>query len=440
VLESNRDITGRKQFVQRLSTERAVTLVLSESSTLEEAMGRILQAIGEGLEWELGRFWIVNEKRQIIECLESWHPPAGNFSGREPTLPFRRGVGLPGKVWATEDPAWISDVDKDPEFLRGSIAVKESLHGAFAFPIKLHNEVLGVIEFFSLEIREPDEDLLKTVQAMGDEIGQFVERMRAEAALRHSEDNLRRQAQELEQQLVASGRLVAIGELTASMAHEFNNPLGIIIGFAQGLLEDMDPPDPNYHHIEIIAEEAQRCEKILKELLEFGRPKSADFTLTDIKEVIEKTLDLVSSRTTKSQVETISQIVGTLPQIHADAQQLQQVLLNLCLNAVDAMPRGGRLTVGAAANSADQLVITVTDTGYGIDADALPKIFQPFFTAKKRRGLGLGLPICDRIIKAHGGRIDVESQPGRGAIFTIHLPLNQKSTERTDADRELLAS
>jgi len=440
VLESNRDITGRKQFVQRLSTERAVTLVLAESSTLEEAMGRILQAIGEGLEWELGRFWIVNEKRQIIECLESWHPPAGNFSGREPTLPFGRGAGLPGKVWATEEPAWVPDVDKDPEFLRGSIAVKESLHGAFAFPIKLHNEVLGVIEFFSLEIREPDEDLLKTVQAMGDEIGQFVERMRAEAALRHSEDNLRRQAQELEQQLVASGRLVAMGELTASMAHEFNNPLGIIIGFAQGLLEDMEPPDPNYHHIEIIAEEAQRCERILKELLEFGRPKSADFTVTDVKEVIEKTLDLVSSRATKSNVETLSQIVGTLPQIHADAQQLQQVLLNLCLNAVDAMPRGGRLTVGAAANSADQLVITVTDTGYGIDADALPKIFQPFFTAKKRRGLGLGLPISDRIIKTHGGRIDVESQPGRGAIFTIHLPLNQKSTERTDADRELLAS
>ena len=440
VLESNRDITGRKQFVQRLSTERAVTLVLSESSTLEEAMGRILQAIGEGLEWELGRFWIVNEKRQIIECLESWQSPPGNFSGREPTLPFGRGAGLPGKVWATEEPAWIPDVDKDREFLRGSIAGKESLHGAFAFPIKLHNEVLGVIEFFSLEIREPDEDLLKTVQAMGDEIGQFVERMRAEAALRHSEDNLRRQAQELEQQLVASGRLVAMGELTASMAHEFNNPLGIIIGFAQGLLEDMEPPDPNYHHIEIIAEEAQRCERILKELLEFGRPKNADFTVTDVKEVIEKTLDLVSSRATKSKVETINQIVGTLPQLHADAQQLQQVLLNLCLNAVDAMPRGGRLTVGAAANSADQLVITVTDTGFGIDADALPKIFQPFFTAKKRRGLGLGLPICDRIIKTHGGTIVVESQPGRGAIFTVHLPLHEKSTERKEADRELVAS
>jgi len=440
VLESNRDNTGRKQFVQRLSTEHAVTLILSEASTLDEAMGRILQTIGAGLGWEIGGFWIVRENRQIIECLESWHTPAGNFSGRDATPPLRRGVGLPGKVWATEETAWIPDVDKDPGFLRGSVAVKDNIRSAFAFPIKSRDGVLGVIEFFSIEVREPDEGLLTTVRAIGGEIGQFVERARAEIALRHSEQSLRNQAQELEQQLLASGRLVAMGELTASMAHEFNNPLGIILGFAQALLADMNASDPNYHHVEIIAEEGQRCERILKELLEFGRPKSADFTLTDVKEVIEKTLDLVSSRATKSNVETISQIVTTLPQIHADAQQLQQVLLNLCLNAVDAMPRGGRLTVGAAANSADQLVITVSDTGYGIDTDTLPKIFQPFFTAKKRRGLGLGLPICDRIIKAHGGRIDVESQPGRGAIFTIHLPLNQKSTVRKEADRELLAS
>jgi signal transduction histidine kinase len=216
------------------------------------------------------------------------------------------------------------------------------------------------------------------------------------------------------------------------MAHEFNNPLGIILGFAQALLDDMNASDPNYHHVEIIAEEGQRCERILKELLEFGRPKSADFILTDVNEVIVKTLDLVSSRAAKSNVETISEICTTLPQIHADAQQLQQVLLNLCLNAVDAMPRGGRLTVGAAANSADQLVITVTDTGYGIDAEALPKIFQPFFTAKKKRGLGLGLPICDRIIKAHGGQIDVKSELGVGTSFSIHLPLNQPAARRTE--------
>jgi signal transduction histidine kinase len=245
--------------------------------------------------------------------------------------------------------------------------------------------------------------------------------MRAETSLRQSEEHLRNQAQELEQQLLASGRLVAVGELTASMAHEFNNPLGIVLGFAQGLLSSMDPTDSKYHHVEIIAEEAKRCERLVQELLEFGRPKSADFTPTDIEQLIQKTLDLVQPRATKSSVETAAEIEGRMPLIHADPQQLQQVLLNLSLNAVDAMPKGGTLTIGARINASSQMTITVADTGIGIDADLLPRIFQPFFTSKKRRGLGLGLPICDRIVKSHGGRIEVESEPGRGTIFRIHL-------------------
>ena len=117
------------------------------------------------------------------------------------------------------------------------------------------------------------------------------------------------------------------------------------------------------------------------------------------------------------------QIEDRLPPIHADAQQLQQVVLNLCLNAVDAMPNGGTLTVGASFDGANQVTVTVADTGIGIDAEILPRIFQPFFTSKKRRGLGLGLPICDRIVKSHSGKIDVSSAPGRGTIFKIGLPL-----------------
>jgi signal transduction histidine kinase len=278
------------------------------------------------------------------------------------------------------------------------------------------------MEFFSTAVRLPDDEVLKMAQAIGGEIGQFAERMRAEAALRQSEEHLRNQAKQLEQQLLASGRLVAVGELTASMAHEFNNPLGIILGFAQGLLDSLDSADPNYPHVRIIAEEAKRCEKLVQELLEFGRPKSADFIASDIEGIIERTMSLVQPHAAKNKVETAIQIDGPLPQMYADPQQLQQILLNLSLNAVDAMPRGGTLTVGAAADS-EGVVITVADTGIGIDAEVLPRIFQPFFTSKKRRGLGLGLPICDRIVKAHGGKIVVESEPGQGTTFKINLPL-----------------
>ncbi|HVO93504.1 MAG TPA: ATP-binding protein [Terriglobales bacterium] len=424
VLECNRDISHRKRNARRLTTEHSVTLVLAESETLEAAWKKMLNMLGEGLDCQMGVLWIVNKKELMIECHETWASPAGDFAGCEKRFPLRRGEGLPGRVWAAEKSIWLADIKQEASALRRSLPAHEGLRSAFAFPIKMRSEVLGVIEFFSTEIREPDEDLLSMTQAIAGEIGQFVERMRAEAALRQSEEHLRNQAQALEQQLLASGRLVAVGELTASMAHEFNNPLGIILGFAQGLLASMDPADTNYHHVQIIAEEARRCEKLVQELLEFGRPKNADFAPTDVERIIQKTVDLVQNHAGKNHVDVTTRVADALPRIYADAQQLQQVLLNLSLNAVDAMPRGGKLVVAAAADDPDRLTLSVSDTGIGIEADVLPRIFQPFFTSKKRRGLGLGLPICDRIVRSHGGKIDVDSEPGHGTTFIIHLPLS----------------
>jgi PAS domain S-box-containing protein len=431
VLECTRDITSRKRTAQRLTIEQAVTRILAESQTLAEAGSDLLQAIGEGMDWDLAIFWMVDRKQQALSCLETWHRPAKSFPRfitKCRQIGLARGSDLPGRVWVDKVPLWASDIATASDSIRKQSAVDDGLHGAFAFPVMLRDEVLAVAEFASDTIRPEDPDLLRIVQAIGSEMGQFVERVRAEEALRRSEERLRNQAQELEQQLIASGRLVAVGELTASMAHEFNNPLGIILGFAQGLLSSMDPADENYRHVEIIAEEAKRCERLVKELLEFGRPRSADFALTRIDEIIHKTLDLVKSHAANNNVETVTTVAEDLPLIHVDAQQLQQVILNLCLNAVDAMPSGGTLSLGAARDSDNGIIITVADTGYGIDPETAPKIFQPFFTAKKRRGLGLGLSICDRIIRAHGGRITVQSKPGEGATFAVHLPLDKTHT------------
>jgi PAS domain S-box-containing protein len=422
ILECNRDITHRKQTARRLATEHQVTLALAESESPELAWGKTLEIMGAGLEWDAGTFWLIDKKSQMLQCLESWHDPSKDFTdfGKRPSL--ARGIGLPGRVWQSEEPLWIPDIVKEASTLQLSLP-GDNVHAVFALPIKLRNEVLGVIEFFSTAVRELDDDVLKTAQAIGGEIGQFAERMRAEAALRQSEEHLRNQAQELEQQLLASGRLVAVGELTASMAHEFNNPLGIILGFAQSLLDTLTPSDPNYQHVQIIAEEAKRCEKLVQELLEFGRPKSSDFILTDVEQIIQRTMSLVQPHAAKNKVETAIDVASGLPQIYADPQQLQQILLNLGLNALDAMPKGGKLVMGAVSPSTGNIIVTVTDTGMGIDNDVLPRIFQPFFTSKKRRGLGLGLPICDRIAKSHGGTIRVESKPGEGTTFKVRLPV-----------------
>jgi len=258
------------------------------------------------------------------------------------------------------------------------------------------------------------------------------ERKRTEEALRQSEERLRQQAQELEQQLIMSGRLVSLGEVTASMAHEFNNPLGIIMGFVEDMLSGMEPADPNYRALQIIDEESKRCRQIVKDLMEYARPRSTDFCSTSIADAIEKTLQLVENRLYKQNVAVEKKLDPDLPRIQADSQQLQQVLVNLYLNAIDAMPEGGKLIVEAKIAQSDGMaavaVITVADTGFGIAETDLPKIFQPFFTAKKRRGMGLGLPICQRIVKNHGGRIEVDSEPGKGTIFKIHLPSEQRTT------------
>jgi len=290
-------------------------------------------------------------------------------------------------------------------------------------------ESLGKFAATAYQARLTIADLAKTNKEMQVEI---AERQRAEEALRQSEGKLRHQAQELEQQLIMSGRLVALGEVTASMAHEFNNPLGIIMGFVEDILSTMDPADPNYRALQIIDEESKRCRQIVKDLMEYARPRSTEFCSTSIADAIEKTLQLVENRLYKQKVAVEKKLDPDLPRIQADSQQLEQVLVNLFLNAIDAMPEGGKLIVEAKIAPSDGMapvaVITVADTGFGIAESDLPKIFQPFFTAKKRRGMGLGLPICQRIVKNHGGRIEVDSESGKGTIFKIHLPSEQRTT------------
>jgi two-component system NtrC family sensor kinase len=289
-------------------------------------------------------------------------------------------------------------------------------------------ENLGKFAATAYQARLVITDLAKTNEELQAEI---AERQRADTALRASEEKLRRQTQELEQQLIASGRLVSLGEVSASMAHEFNNPLGIIMGFVEDILQGMNTSEPNYRFLQIVDDEAKRCSQIVKDLMEFGRPMSTSFALISLPDLIEKGLSLVENRLYRQNIISEKKFENDLPRIYADPQQLGQVLVNLYLNAIDAMPNGGRLMVGVQVAQHDgtgaEVVITVADTGHGIAETDLQKIFQPFFTAKKGKGMGLGLSICQRIVKNHGGRIEVESQPGKGSNFKIYLPSEQSA-------------
>jgi two-component system NtrC family sensor kinase len=227
--------------------------------------------------------------------------------------------------------------------------------------------------------------------------------------------------------LIASGRLVSLGEITASMAHEFNNPLGIIMGFVEEMLSTTPPDAADFETLKIIDEEAKRCQKIIQGLMEFARPSAVTPQTTDVATLVSKTVKMIDARLYKQKVGLTEAVAPDLPPIHADPQQLEQVLVNLYLNALDAMLGGGHLTVSAQLDGdgdfSKHVIISVADTGHGITREDLQKIFQPFFTARKKAGMGLGLSISERIIKNHGGKIEVDSEQGQGTRFRIRLPV-----------------
>ncbi len=226
-------------------------------------------------------------------------------------------------------------------------------------------------------------------------------------------------------------RLAALGQMAAGLAHEIRNPLGSIKGAAQFLqpLEGPKTDGSTREFLDIIVEEVDRLNKIVSQFLDYARPYRGDPSPLDANDVVRKTINLIEKERGGSPVEITMNLLDGLPQVRADAQQLRQVFLNLTINALDAMPQGGRLQVSTSLRRSTRrgaaaafLEIRFRDDGIGIPPADLRNLFIPFFTTKEK-GTGLGLPISQRIIENHGGTIEVRSQPGSGSTFTVLLPV-----------------
>jgi PAS domain S-box-containing protein len=189
-----RDITDRKRVERRLVAQYAVTRELSESATIDEAAPKILRSICENLDYQVGILWQVDRERDVLRCVETWHAPTmpeTQFEALSRKRTFSRGDGFPGHAWASGAPVWVRDIVADGNYLRAAFAEKENLHGAIAFPLLLGSEILGVMEFFTHEIRQPDEDLIRMMSAVGSQLGLFIERRRVEEDLQISEQGYR---------------------------------------------------------------------------------------------------------------------------------------------------------------------------------------------------------------------------------------------------------
>jgi len=235
------------------------------------------------------------------------------------------------------------------------------------------------------------------------------------------------QRERMEEQMSQTEKLTSLGLLAAGVAHEVNTPLAVISNYIQMLAKQMPDGDPRHSLIEKIVKQTFRANEIVNNLLNFSRTGAGELADVDLNRVVEETLSLVAHPLKTSQIRVVKQLTEGLPPVRGSANKLQQVFLNLFLNARDAMPTGGMLEVRTAAHNGS-VEIEVVDTGNGIPREHIHKIFDPFFTTKATgRGTGLGLSVTYGIIKEHAGRIDVRSTPGRGTSFHVEFPAVRKA-------------
>ena len=418
------DITERKRGEHRRMAQHAVTQILAEAATLEEATPRILRAVCECLVWDVGALWRTDREGGVLRYVEVWHKESIEVREFEAAIrdsTFKPGIGLPGRVWSSREPAYIPDVVHDANFPRAPIAAREMLHAAFGFPILLGGEVLGVMEFFSHDIRQPDRDMLDMMATIGSQIGQFIDRKQAEEALHRAQA-----------ELAHVTRVATLGEMTASIAHEVNQPLAAVVNNATACLHWLAAQnlEEARQSAEFVIADSHRAGEIIGRIRALIKKAPSRKDPVDVNETILEVIALARSEVQSNGVSLRTRLGDELPLILGDRIQLQQVILNLMINAIEAMnevddaPR--ELLISSARGDSQSVLVSVRDSGPGLNPDSLDRLFHAFHTTKPH-GMGMGLAISRSIVEAHGGRLWAAANVPHGAVFQFTLPIGAET-------------
>jgi two-component system NtrC family sensor kinase len=318
-------------------------------------------------------------------------------------------------------PAW-----QYPEITSGRITLDKKTYLSTGFKngkdilssnILINGDNRGIVELiYATKMPELDEgpflqEERNLIDAVAKQIAIIVERKQTE------EDKAR-----LQEQLRHADRLATIGQLSAGVAHELNEPIGGILGFAQLIAKYPKLPEQIKQDIEKITKASLHAREVVKKLMIFARQMPPQKTHVNLNQVVEEGLYFLESRCAKEGIEVLRHLSPCLPEIIADPSQITQVLVNIVVNAIQAMPDGGTLKIKTEV-SGKNVKLTIEDTGIGMDEKVKQKIFLPFFTTKDiGEGTGIGMAVVHGIITAHGGSIEVESEPGCGTKVEVKLP------------------
>jgi signal transduction histidine kinase/ActR/RegA family two-component response regulator len=319
--------------------------------------------------------------------------------------------------------AGSSDTISDDELLKNNEPLLTKTR--IVFPLMIEKNFLGVIDVRRSDDEEPFHTLdMRYTTVLGCQIAQAIHNAKLYSKLEQMMEELKN----AQVQLVQSEKMVSLGQLAAGVAHELNNPLTGIYGFTELLLDDVQLPHHHRRDLETIHEQSRRCRTIIQNLLHFSRRNTIKKEESDLISIVEAALALIQYDFSTSGIHIVKKFTCTGTKVMVDPGQLQQVFINLLTNARHAMERATspQLTI-EVEQSSSVVRVRFIDNGCGISNDIMSKIFDPFFTTKSPgKGTGLGLSICHGIMEQHGGHLTVESQAGRGATFTVELPIYEE--------------
>lgn len=404
------------RHIRELSALNTVASAVNQSLDLKETLMDGLKEILKLTNMEAGWVFLVSEDGSLLEVVA--HAGVEDSFIQKVDL-LKTGEGLAGKVVLSGELIIEEDISGDPRVSRGAV-FKEGFRAFASIPLRSKTRILGAINITSRRAHPFAINEVELLYSIGSQIGTAIENSQIY-------EQSKRQLEEVERthdQLIRAARLASLGELSANVAHEINNPLTGILTYASMMLDETKEQDPDHKRLKIIYDETLRIRHIVRNLLDFARQSEPKRDNVSIVDVIKETLNLITHLAKIGNIEIIEEYHYERPVVFVDVAQTKQVFLNMFNNAIHAMPDGGALKIRTTKKEEGWVNIHIEDTGQGIPQDIMHRIFDPFFTTKPQpKGTGLGLSISHGIIERHGGKVEVESAVGKGSIFTIMLPV-----------------